>query len=287
MRLFVHQRRVLLEDVVALLAGGVLELLHRARIEEVRLAVATPLVLAVIADAHPFAGCRAVSAGVQGERGPSDVFERDAPHARGEAGKVARQHLGVDADGLEELAADVARDGGDAHLGHHLDDALGQRLGVLVSRLGRGLAGDLAVGDERVDALVGQVRTHRGGAEAEQQRHVMHFAHIAGLHDECRTRAQVLLDQSVVHRRRQQQTGYGGQFARGVAVREDDDVRPGAHQGHDLVTHAVDGAHQTFGVARLTVDGEEALHHDAVEVPLGLGLVDVADLGQLVVAQDR
>ena len=40
---------VLLEEVEALLARGVLEFLHRAGIEQVELAVAAPLVLTVVA----------------------------------------------------------------------------------------------------------------------------------------------------------------------------------------------------------------------------------------------
>ena len=45
-RLVVDQLRVLLEDVVALGPGGVLELEHRLGVEEVDLALASPLVLA-------------------------------------------------------------------------------------------------------------------------------------------------------------------------------------------------------------------------------------------------
>ena len=44
--LLVDQRRVLLEDLVAAGAGGVLELEHRLGVEEVVLALAAPLVLA-------------------------------------------------------------------------------------------------------------------------------------------------------------------------------------------------------------------------------------------------
>ncbi len=56
--LFVHPLRVLPEDVVALGAGGVLQLEHGLRVEEVHLAVAAPLVLPALD--QPATGGRAV-----------------------------------------------------------------------------------------------------------------------------------------------------------------------------------------------------------------------------------
>jgi len=89
----VDQSGVLLEDVEALLARGVLELLDRSRVEEVQLAVATPLVLAVVDESVARAGSRVVGARVQGQHGASDVLERDAAEARVKPREEAVEHL--------------------------------------------------------------------------------------------------------------------------------------------------------------------------------------------------
>ena len=53
------------------------------------------------------------------------------PMPRRRPGEVAVDDFLVEADRLEDLGAAVALDGGDAHLGHHLEDALVDRLDVI------------------------------------------------------------------------------------------------------------------------------------------------------------
>jgi hypothetical protein len=63
----------------------------------------------------------------------------------------------AEAEGLEDLGAAVGLDGGDAHLRHDLDDALGGGLHeVLAGRLVVD-AGEQALADHVVDRLEGDV----------------------------------------------------------------------------------------------------------------------------------
>ena len=137
-------------------------------------------------------------AGVQAQHVARNVLEGDAAEARVKAREVAREHVVGDADRLEELGADVTRDGAHAHLRHDLDDALVERLAVLIARLEGAQLVQLARRRQRVDRLIRQVGTDRRRAEAEQERHVMDLAHVAGFDDQRRAGAQMLVDQTVV-----------------------------------------------------------------------------------------
>ena len=132
-RLLVDQRGVLLEDVVAAGAGGVLELEHRLGVEEVVLALPAPLVLAADLElaVGPLAGTVGVGLGVAGGDLGGDLVEADAAELGGGAGEVLVDELLAEADGLEHLGAGVGGDRGDAHLGHHLEDALAGGLDVV------------------------------------------------------------------------------------------------------------------------------------------------------------
>ena len=74
-----------------------------------------------------------------------------------------------EAEGLEDLRAGVRRDGGDAHLGHHLQHALAQRLHQVGDRLLRLLLDVEAVAREVLDGLHREVGVDRGGAVPDQQ----------------------------------------------------------------------------------------------------------------------
>ena len=209
-RLTVHHRGVLLEDVKALLARGVLEFLDRARVEQVQLAVAAPLVLAAVGDLDRLADRRMVGATVQREHALGNVLESDTANARVKTREVARQHGLRDSDRLEQLRADVARHRRDTHLGHGLDDALVERLTVLVASLETRELAEFAALDQGVDGFVGEVGAHRRRAKTEQQRHVVDLAHVTRLENQSGAGAQALADESVVDRRGEQQTRDGG-----------------------------------------------------------------------------
>ena len=57
------------------------------------------------------------------------------PTRDGRLVEVGPDKLFVEADRLEDLGAAVALDGADAHLGHHLDDPLLDRLPIAVDGL--------------------------------------------------------------------------------------------------------------------------------------------------------
>ena len=126
-RLVVDGLGVLLEDLVALGPGGVLQLEHRLGVEEVDLALTAPLVLA--ADLPLAVGPlgRAVQVG-QAVAGGHLVGQHVEPDPADAADTVPVKYSSITSaarpDGLEDLGAGVGGHGGDAHLGHHLDDAL-------------------------------------------------------------------------------------------------------------------------------------------------------------------
>ena len=105
--LVVDQRRVLLEDVVALRAGGVLQLEDRLGVEEVVLALAAPLVLAADLEVAVGALLGPVEVGeaVAGRDLGGELVEADAAEAARGAGEVLVDEVLAQADGLEDLGA--------------------------------------------------------------------------------------------------------------------------------------------------------------------------------------
>ena len=102
---------------------------------------------------------------------------------------------------------------GDAHLGHHLEHALGHALAVGghqvrvivdVRRVGQGTLG-LGVPQR----LKGEVGAYRVRPVAHQQAVVMHLPGLAGLDDDADAGALMLGDQMVMHRAHGQQGADG------------------------------------------------------------------------------
>ena len=113
-----------------------------------------------------------------------DHRDADTADARGRAREVLVDERLVETDSLEELRAAVALDGGDAHLGHHLEDALVERADVVLHRLLVRDANEDPLANHVVERLEREVRVHRAGAVAEQQRTVVHFTRVAGFDDQ-------------------------------------------------------------------------------------------------------
>jgi len=209
-------------------------------VEQVRLALTAPLVLAP--DGEGAVGGRDARRGVrrrvaQGHLLGEDV-ESDSPEGGGGAREVLLDQLVGEAECLEDLGAAVRHHGGDAHLGHHLEDALAERL----DQVGHGLLlGDRhhALVDEPFRGLHREVGVHRGGTVADQQRHVVDLPHVAGLDDQRDARAGAPAERVVVDGREQQEGGDGGEFGAGVPVGEHDEADAaldgGIHLGEDLL----------------------------------------------------
>ena len=134
-----------------------------------------------------------------------DLLQGHPAELAGGAGEVAVDHRPGQPEGLEDLGAGVGRDGGDAHLAHHLEHALAERLDDVGDRLLRLHAGVDPGAGQVLHRLDGQVRVHRGRAVADQQRDVVHLADVAGLDHQADLGPGLLPDQVVMHRSGEQQ----------------------------------------------------------------------------------
>ncbi len=133
--LVVHDLGVLLEELVAAGADGVLQQGDRVRVVHVELAAPPPLILAAGIQIPVELGGDLVGMPVARRALGGDRVEADALDARGRAGEVAVDELAVEADRLEDLRAAIALQGRDPHLGHDLEDPLVGGLEVLRRRL--------------------------------------------------------------------------------------------------------------------------------------------------------
>ena len=135
-RLVVDEFGVLLKDVVALGARGVLELEHCLRIEEVVLTFAPPLILTTEVQVAVRAFDRAIGVGDAVASGDllGNLVQADAAEARDGPGEVLVDEFLGQANRLEHLGAGIGRNGGDAHLRHHLEHALARGFDVFLDR---------------------------------------------------------------------------------------------------------------------------------------------------------
>ena len=97
-------------------------------------------------------------------------------------------------------------------------------------------------------------------------------------------RAGLLADQVVVHRRGEQQRRDGRVLGVGVAVGEHEDALAVGDGGRRLGAHAVEGLAQRAAAAG---DAVQTRHHRGRELGTVAVAVDVDELGQLVVVDDR
>ena len=135
-----------------------------------------------------------------------DLGQADALDRRRRAEEVAVDELRGQADGVEDLRAAIGLVGRDAHLGHHLEQALADRLDVALDHLlGLDLDRQLAALVHVEHGLEGEIGVDRLGAVAGEAGEMVHLARLAGLDDEPDRGAQALADQVVVHRRGREQ----------------------------------------------------------------------------------
>jgi hypothetical protein len=182
----------------------------------------------------------------------------------------------------KDLRAAIGLVGRDAHLGHHLQQALADRLDValddlvVVERAGQPIL-------HRDDGLERQIRIDRLGAVAGQAREMMHFARLAGFDDETDRGAQAGADQMMMHGGAGEQRGDRNPVRARHAVGQDDDV--------DAFAHRAFGARAEFVEHLLHARRAEAGMEGGVErARLEMGVRDIgdrADLFQVRVGQDR
>ncbi len=214
-----------------------------------------------------------------------DLVEADATELRLQTGEVLVRQLLREADDLEQLSTGVRRERRDAHLGHHLQDTLAGCLDVVRDALLEGQTLELAVLQELVDGLESHVRVDRCGTEADEERHVVHLAGVAGLDDEADLGARLLTNQVVVHGRGEEQRRDRRVVLGGLTVREHDDACATLDCLRDLVLDALERTTDT--VAAFLDGGVQAADHDAAEAREFAVVVDVNELRQVVVVQDR
>src|SRR5262245_38376326 len=164
------------------------------RIEEVRLALPPPLILAT--ELEPAVRRPpAVRPPVPAPHLLGDLVDPDAAEPRGRTREIVLDEILTKTECLEDLGTGVGRDGGHTHLRHDLEYAFGVRLDEIPSRRSR-LARSRSA--ELLGRVQGDVRMHGVGAVAQQKRDVMDLARVTGLDDETDPSSCLLPDQVVV-----------------------------------------------------------------------------------------
>ena len=210
-----------------------------------------------------------------------DLAEPDALDARGGAEEELADEIALQSDRVEDLRAAIRLIGRDAHLGHHLEDALVDRLDValddlLVVELLRHL---LLHADQRLE---GEIRIDRLRAVAGEAAEVVHLARFAGLDHHADGGAQSLADQVMMHRRGREQRRDRNAVRAGLAVGQDDDVVAVAHRLLGVLAQARE---RVLHAARAMLDRVGDVERARVE--LLLDMADRADLLQILVGEDR
>ena len=175
-----------------------------------------------------------------------DLVEADAFDARRRSGEVFGDEIGLQADGVENLRAAIGLIGGDAHLRHHLEQSLVDRLDValddfLVVELLRQLA------LHRGDRLEGEIRIDRFGAVTGKTAEVVNFPRLTGFDHETDRGAQAFADQMMMDGRAGQQRGNCNPVFAGAPVGQDDDVDAVAHREFSAAAQHVDGFNHARG----------------------------------------
>ena len=127
-RLLVDQPRVLLELPRSCRCARLLQAVDRLGIEQVELAVRAPLILAADRQRVTVDAALRERGAMTHQHFLRDHVHADAADARRRPGEVLVDDVLAQADRFEHLRAAIALDRGDAHLRHHLDDALGRGL---------------------------------------------------------------------------------------------------------------------------------------------------------------
>ena len=243
------------------------------------LAVATPLQHP--ADGQDLALGARVGAEVAPERLGGEHVEADAADPRGGAGEVAVDDLALEPDGLEDLRAAIGLDRRDPHLGDRLEQALADGLDdPLLGLLDLEVLGQQRALGELVEGLEHQVGVDRRGAVADERRHVVDVARLAGLDHEAGAQARARPHEVVVDGRHGQQRRDRDPLGAEVAIRQDEDVGPVLHL---LVGLAADGREAVLHAVGALLDRPADVERRGVEDLVG----HLAQLLELSVAQDR
>ena len=209
------------------------------------------------------------------------LVESDALDARCRPGEVLVDHRLLETDGLEDLRPVVGLDGGDAHLGHGLQDTLAQGLDQVGAGLFSGHVREQAVAAHPLHRLQRQVRVDGLGAVADEQAAVHHLPGLARLHHDGGAGAQPFADQVVVHRRGRQQAGNLDPVRPGVPVGQDQ------HGGAPFLDGPAGFLAQGVHGLRQRPRGRGLREHRRQRLRLEPGLVQGLDARQLAIGEHR
>ena len=230
---------VVIAGVVA--AHSMLQLRDRLRRPCVRLAAQAELVDPADIE-HPCierivtVGLRMTQHGFFGHFGEADALDRG-----GRAGEIGVDEVGIEPDRVEDLGAAIGLVGRDAHLGHDLENALADRLDVVLADIGRIEIGE-APGTQILERLEGDIGIDPFRTIAGERAEMVHFARFAGFDDQPGLHAQALPHQLVMHCGGGQQGGHGNAVGALAAIGQDQDVgiaqhRFGCRPAHFLERH--------------------------------------------------
>src|ERR1035437_2222947 len=281
LRLVVDQFRVFLEQLVAAEAAGDLQLVDGLRVEQVEFAVAAPLVLATGVKSRRVGIDRAIGKrlAVAGQRLFGQHVQADTFDARHRPGEVPVNDGVVQPDGLENLRATIALDGGDAHLGHRFYHAFDHRLDVFFYG---GLVvhvHEQSLADHVVERLEREVGIDGAATVADEQRKMVNFARLARFEHESDARTRALPDQMMMQAGQGEQGGNRRVFGADATVGKNDDVRA---SGNCLVG----GSEQLVERAFQTPDAFRRLEQNRQRDRLEAGTVHVPELFQILVRKD-
>ena len=241
----VHLGGVLLEQIVVPPAGGLLEQVDGLGIVHMVLTAGPGLVGAqrVQGRIGPQPQ-RVIGLGVVAVHHGGDLGQADAAHPGDGIGEVFVNDRLVDADGLKDLGGLIGLEGGNAHLGGDLYDAV-ENGGVVVGHGGVVVLVQQTLLDELHDGFLSQVGVDGTGAVTQQGGEVVDIPGLGGFQQDGDGGALLGADQVLLHGGYCQQGGDGHMVLIHTPVGENNDVgalSPGAvHCQRQMVQGPVQG----------------------------------------------
>ena len=207
--LIIDQIGVLFVELELIGARSLLQLVHRLGTEEVGFAILAPLVLPAGIQGAAITWIFGEGALVLPQRFPGDLVQANALDARIGPGEILVDNALIEPHGLKNLGAAIGLDGGDTHLGHHLDHALDHGFVVAGYGLFVGQLRQHAFANHVIEAFVDHVGIDGLDPVAQQQAKMMNLARFAGFEHQPHPGAAAGTDQMVVQARHRQQRRNG------------------------------------------------------------------------------
>ncbi len=211
----------------------------------------------------------------------NQCFEVDALDPAGSANKAAINHIFSQTHGFEDLCATVGLQCGDAHLGHNLEHALGNRFLVGGNHVAfvRVIFAQQTVQLCLPDRLKGHVGVDGVGAITYQQTVVMYFTRFTSLDDQADLGALVSTNQVVMHGTGGYQGADRSAILADLAVRQDNKGKTIGDGLAGFLANAV----QTGLITIFCIDVVSDINHFAAQTVV----VHAANGLQLLVRQNR